>query len=194
MGMTTSAMPMSEDKRGGAARPRAAPVGTTMMVRTDLGTFADWYRDEFPRVSRALALATGDQGLGEEVAAEAFARALVQWDRVRRMESPGGWVYAVALNEVRRSWRRDRLERRYLARLGAGNVAPPEAPDDELWRAVAKLAPRARVAVALRYVADLPEAEIAEAMNVSRGTVASTLFTARRQLAAALTPDVPEEK
>ena len=150
--------------------------------------FDDWYRQEFPRVSRAMALATGDPGLGEEAAAEAFAVALVHWGRVRRMESPGGWVYATALNQIRRSWRRGVLEDRYRERQRQVHAPPPEPPDTALWRAVAALSPRARTAIALRYVADLTEADVAAAMNVSRGTVATTLSRARTQLAAQLRP------
>jgi RNA polymerase sigma-70 factor (ECF subfamily) len=65
-------------------------------------------------------------------------------------------------------------------------VDPPAEPDAALWDAVRALPPRARTAVALRYVADLPEAEIADVMGVARGTVAATLSSARRQLAGAL--------
>lgn len=155
--------------------------------------FATWYRDEFPKVARALALATGDPLLGEEAAAEAFARALTNWKRVGAMTSPGGWVYTVALNEVHRTWRRNQLERRATARLRLADLPPPTAPDDALWRAVADLPPRARTAIALRYIADLPEAEIADAMNVTRGTVAATLSTARKQLAAVLAPALAKE-
>lgn len=154
--------------------------------------FATWYAAELPRICRALALATGDVGLGEEAAAEAFARALVRWDRVGRMAAPGAWVYTVALNEVRRTWRRSALERRYVQRLRDENLPPPSAPDDELWRAVAALPPRARTAVALRYVADLSEAQVADVMNVSRGTVAATLSHARRRLATVLAPTLEE--
>jgi RNA polymerase sigma-70 factor (ECF subfamily) len=152
--------------------------------------FDDWYRREFPRVRRALTLATGDPLLGEEAAAEAFARALLHWRRVSAMASPGGWVYATALNQVRRTWRRTALERRCAERLRAEDVPPPALPDTALWRAVEDLAPRARTAVALRYVADLTEAEVAEAMDVSRGTVATTLSRARQQLARALEPSL----
>jgi RNA polymerase sigma-70 factor (ECF subfamily) len=150
--------------------------------------FAAWYQAELPRIGRAIALAVGDLGLAEEATAEAFARALNAWDRVGRMDRPAAWVYTVALNEVRRSWRRGQLERRYTQRLRDEQVPPPAPPDDDLWRAVAALAPRARTAVALRYVADLTEAQVAEVMNVSRGTVAATLSTARHRLAADLAP------
>ena len=156
-------------------------------------TFAAWYESEYPRVARALALATGDPLLGEEAAAEAFARALANWTRVGTMASPGGWVYTVALNEVRRTWRRAQLERRAVARLRLADVPAPSTPDDALWRAVAALPPRARTAVALRYVADLPEADIADAMNITRGTVAATLSHARKHLAAVLGPTMTED-
>jgi len=52
-----------------------------------------------------------------------------------------------------------------------------------VWRAVRALPDRQRTAIVLRYVADLPEVDIAEAMHVSRGTVASNLSDARRSLA-----------
>jgi RNA polymerase sigma-70 factor (ECF subfamily) len=150
--------------------------------------FAAWYAAELPRTYRALALAVGDPGLAEEAAAEAFARALNAWGTVSRMDRPGAWVYTVALNEVRRTWRRAQLERRYVQRLRDESVPAPAAPDDALWHAVAALPPRTRTAVALRYVADLTEPQIAEAMNVSRGTVASTLSAARQRLATVLDP------
>jgi DNA-directed RNA polymerase specialized sigma24 family protein len=66
-------------------------------------------------------------------------------------------------------------------------VSPaPEAPDDALWAAVAALPARTRHIVALRYVLDMPEVEIARVLGLKRGTVASTLSRARRQLSAAL--------
>ncbi len=148
--------------------------------------FEDWYRAEFPRVRRAMTLVTGDAGLAEDAAAEAFALAYAHWSRVCRMQSPGGWVHTTALNQVRRTWRRALLERRQRASSSVEHVPPPELPDTAVWRAVATLSPRARTAVALRYVADLTEAEVADAMNVTRGTIATTLSRARRDLADVL--------
>ena len=60
---------------------------------------------------------------------------------------------------------------------------PAIAEHLEVWDAVATLSDRQREAIVLRFVADLPEAEIARAMKVSRGTVASTLADARKSLA-----------
>jgi len=145
--------------------------------------FADWYAREFPRIRSTVAFAVGDPGLGEEATAEAFARALLHWPKVSQLDNPTAWVRTVALNEVRSRLRRLRLERRYRARAGEEYVPPPPEPYPDLWDAVARLAPRAREAVALRYVADLSEPEIAQVMGVSRGTVTATLSRARARLA-----------
>jgi RNA polymerase sigma-70 factor (ECF subfamily) len=127
-------------------------------------------------------MAVGDAGVGEEATAEAYARALMHWRTVQHAHRPEAWVYRTALNYVRSRLRRAQLERRWLARQKMGSHPPPPEPPTALWAAVAQLAPRARTAVALRYIADLSEAEVAEAMGISRGTVAATLSKARTRL------------
>jgi len=160
----------------------------TASAQADRGDFATWYGLEHSRVCATLGLAIGDRGLAEEATAEAFARALAAWPHVSAKASPTAWVYTVALNEVRSRLRRLRLERRHTARQRLGYHPPPPDPDPQLWAAVAQLPPRARQAIALRYVADLSEAEVAEAMGISRGTAAATLSKARKRLADLLAP------
>lgn len=63
-------------------------------------------------------------------------------------------------------------------------------PAGEIWDVVGTLPIRQRAAIVLRYVVDLSEAEVAEVMGVSRGTVASTLSDARRRLGAILSDDM----
>lgn len=160
--------------------------------------FAEWYAAEAPRLLLTLRAAVGDDGLAEEATAEAFARAYARWPAVSKMASPGGWVYTVALNQVRSWMRRRRLERRHAERIGRADraeqdpVTGPVEVDDALWDAVRALSPRARMAVALRYLADLPEDEVARLMGVTRGTVAATLYRARASLAVALRDDYEE--
>jgi RNA polymerase sigma-70 factor (ECF subfamily) len=158
----------------------------------DADDFTAWYGTTYPRVRAAVTLAVGDPWLAEEATAEAYARALARWSHVSAARRPEAWVYTVALNQVRSRLRRMRLERRYLARQRAGYEPPPAEPETELWAAVARLGPRARTAVALRYVADLSEAEVAAAMGVSRGTVAATLHKARARLADLLADHAAE--
>jgi RNA polymerase sigma-70 factor (ECF subfamily) len=154
--------------------------------------FAEWYRAEHSRVIGSMVLLCGDRELANEVTDEAFARALSRWSRVANMASPGGWTYRVALNQLRRTMRRRSME---LQRLTVVAEAVPSIADHiEVWEAVAALPTRQREAVVLRYVADLPEAEIATAMKVSRGTVASTLAGARKTLARFLADEEIEER
>jgi DNA-directed RNA polymerase specialized sigma24 family protein len=110
------------------------------------------------------------------------------------MAAPGGWVQTVALNVLRRNLRR----RRVLPWVRPA-LCEVDLPDAELWAAVRSLPHRQQTAVVLRYVHDLPEAEVALAMGIARGTVASTLSAARtrlgRTLRAPLHPDsVPGEE
>ena len=149
--------------------------------------FDGWYRTTYPRLFTAMLAACGDRDVAAEVADEAFLRVWSRWDRVCAMDAPEGWTYRVALNLLRTQLRRRRVERRLLPRLvRRGDVDPPAG---EVWELVRMLPPRQRIAVVLRYVADLDEQHIAEAMRITRGTVASTLAAARRTLGAALHDD-----
>ncbi len=146
------------------------------------GEFESWYRSEHPRIVASLAVTARDRDVALEVAAEAFVRAYERWDRVGAMERPGGWLHRTALNLLKRRLRRRRLEGELLS----GTIVPigvgPTEVDVDLWRAVEALPDRTRTAVALRYVADLTEPEIAKAMGVSRGTVATLLSRGRNSL------------
>lgn len=149
--------------------------------------FEEWYRREHRRVFASLVALCGDRDLAAEVTDEAFVRALARWPTVRVMDSPTGWTYRVALNVLRRSYRRRGSEQRALD--AAGRTRRPDTNPvgyPEVWTAVRALPDKQRVAVVLRYVADLPEAVIAETLGVSRGTVSSNLADARRALAVQL--------
>lgn len=151
--------------------------------------FATWYRTEYPRVVNALTLLTGDRQVSADAASEGFTRALAKWDRVSKMDRPGGWLYKVALNDARKRLRRSARDRKTATELQwSPETAGPVEPDHELWAAVARLPERTRSAVVLRYVADLTEAGIAEALGIKRGTVATMLRRAHDALAADLGP------
>ena len=161
---------------------RVAAPAETLVARVD---FETWYLREHPKVVAALTWVAGDPHLAAEAGDEAFARACADWRRVGEMASPGGWVYRVALNVMRRRARR--------AAMGHHKVEPPaevaQEVDHEIWAVVQQLPERQRVAVVLRYLLDLSEQEVATAMGISRGTVASALAAARRRLASWLTEE-----
>lgn len=150
-------------------------------------SFQDWYREQYGPLAATLGVVAGDAHLGQDAAAEALARAYERWDRVSGMKSPGGWLYQVGLNVVRRRKRRLALERRLLRQVvQPAAVAPDSAEAVELWDAVSRLSPRQRTAIALRYLADLPERRVAELMNVAPGTTSATLVAGRKRLAELL--------
>jgi len=154
--------------------------------------FDHWYRQERPKVVASIAAITGRPSLAPDVADEAFTRAVERWSRVGAMTSPAGWVHRTALNVARRRLRRAGHERRLLRTVAATTTteaAPPAWPI-ELWDALRTLAPREREAVVLRYVSDLPVAEVAEVMGVAAGTVGATLHRARARLAVILDDEV----
>jgi DNA-directed RNA polymerase specialized sigma24 family protein len=115
----------------------AAPVD-------DDAAFAAWYRAEHPRLLATMTIVIRDLHAAQDIAAEAFARALAAWPRVSGMDSPTGWTYRVALNLARRRARRAALEERLLRRVVPTDDAFPAEQAIELWDAVRAL-PRAPV-------------------------------------------------
>ena len=148
--------------------------------------FEDWYREHYRRVYASVLLTSGDRGAVSDAVDEAFARALERWPRVRAMQSPVGWTFVVARNQLRRAGRRAARER--ATRPAAAPDPAPEI-DVALWTTVASLAKRERELVALRYVAGLTEAEIASTLGLAPGTVARGLHDARAHLHAMLAPE-----
>ena len=159
----------------------SAPIGGAVVAGT--AGFEEWYLREHAKVVAALTWVAGDADVAADATDEAFARAYADWGNVGLMASPGGWVYRVAMNVVRRRMRRAALEKRVVEMPPA--VA--EVVDREIWTVVRQLPERQRVAVVLRYLLDLPEKEVASVMGISRGTVASALAAARQRLAGWLT-------
>ena len=159
----------------------------------DMRDFDEWYADAYPRLVASLALIGHDRDLARDGAAEACARALERWDRVRTMPSPDGWAYRVGVNVLHRLYRRAAIERRLLSRIRPESSIDPTELDPSLWDAVRALPDRQREAIALRYVLDLEQHEIAEVMGIRPGTVASTLHAARAQLASVLVIVDPDD-
>lgn len=151
--------------------------------------FEKFYSENWAVVVRALSAATGSSDLAEDLAADSFAHALVNWPRVRNMESPRGWLLSVAWTRLRRRRRRD--SREALRADFEFSAACEDRPGDiAVWNAVRSLPPRQRTAIALRYVADLTERDVARIMGVRPGTVASHLSAARRALSSLLDPEI----
>jgi len=149
--------------------------------------FDGFYAAHFDHVARAISLAAGDRELARDATQEAFARALRRWRTVRDMDRTDGWVYVVAMNQLRDHWRR--LERRRPTEQIAVDSSGAVVTRLSVRDAIATLPPRQRQAVVLRYLADLPLADVANAMGCALGTVKATLHEALRAMRVELEED-----
>jgi DNA-directed RNA polymerase specialized sigma24 family protein len=152
--------------------------------------FGSWYREHHPDVVALLATVAGDVDVARSAAADAFVDAYRRRDRIPDMEAPLRWLYTLALRAGRRRSDR-RAWGRTLRRVLGRPVPPPVDPPvltPARWTAVRALPLSQRTALALRYVLDLPETEVAQVMGVTRAEASATLLTARRALLSLLPP------
>lgn len=59
--------------------------------------FAEFYQGSYARIVTLVAVLTGDKHEAQDIAQEAFARALGRWQRLRKYDVPEAWVRKVAL-------------------------------------------------------------------------------------------------
>lgn len=123
-------------------------------------------------------LRDGDAAL--DVVQEAFALALRRRGSFRGEASLETWVWRIVLNAARD---RERSRRRQAVPepLGLPDQEPAE-PVDDLRSVLLTLPERQRLAVFLRYYADMSYGQIAEALGVRPGTVAASLHAAHASL------------
>ena len=130
-------------------------------------------------VALAYAL-TGRAAVAEELAQDAFLVAHRNWARVSAYDVPGAFVRRVVSNMAVSFTRRLAAEARALARLAARSPkwsTPLEPTDADFWRSVRSLPRRQAQVLALRYLEDLPDDEIARILGCSRRQSASTCTT-----------------
>lgn len=143
--------------------------------------FEDFYGEACHRCLRAVAAHIGSVSFAEELVAEAFTRALRNWDRVSVHPSPSAWVVTTALNLQRDTWRRKRLELRRTAARADDVSGFDQAIEPQILQAIAALPDRQRSVLVYRIVLDLSTAMTAQILNIDPGTVTTHL---RRSLSA----------
>ena len=140
----------------------------------------------YRRLVGQLYAVCGDRADAEDAVQEAFVQAVYHRRRFLEMDKPEAWLRTVALNRIRKGWRRSAVARRVLSR---GVSRPPTAdlglgPDHvALVAALGRLSPVLRETFVLHYVVDLPVATVAEELNVAEGTVKARLSRGRALLA-----------
>jgi RNA polymerase sigma factor (sigma-70 family) len=141
------------------------------------------------QVARRTALGVlGDAEAAADIAQDVAITAVRRARSLRDPAALDAWLHRIAvraaLREARRSGRRREAER-------AGHDPPP-APDEDLAGSLALLdglPARQRAALTLRYVHDLPDAAIANALRCRPGTVRSLLSRGRDAVRAAIDED-----
>jgi RNA polymerase sigma factor (sigma-70 family) len=136
------------------------------VVPTDFEELCEF---SYTRVAKAAYLILGDRQEAQDVAQEAFSRALERWPEVGSMENPQGWLYRVAVN-LSLSTRR-RAVRWVKGRIPDSAAVESEPSDPGLAKALSRLTPAQRAAVVLRFYSDLSVADTAQVLNKRPGTV-----------------------
>jgi RNA polymerase sigma-70 factor (sigma-E family) len=147
--------------------------------------FQEFVRARWSRLVRTAYLLTGDVHHAEDLTQTALAKAYRSWRRVARSDNPEAYVRRMLV-----TCNSDRFRKRRVAE--ALTSAPPERAGrdaftgaDErgaLLGALAGLPPKQRAVIVMRYWEDLPEAEVAEILGCSPGTVKSQASKALAKL------------
>jgi len=140
------------------------------------------YRADLARFVRAAAAIVGDEAAGRDAVQEAFVQA-VRKRASFKLEAPlEAWVWRIVINEALALRRRRAVEfeRASDSATPSRNGVPEQDATVRAW--VAALPERQRVAVFLRYFADLDYQSIAVALEIEVGTVSATLATAHAAL------------
>jgi len=151
-------------------------------------SFDEFYRIEYPGLVAVATALTGSLESAEDLTQDTMVASLMRWQRVQRLERPGGWAHRVLLNRCTSWWRRRRTEANHLARLRRvePSVAGPSPDSLAFWGAVRTLPERHRLVMVLHYAGDRSVAEVASILQVPEGTVRSDLTRARAALATQL--------
>jgi RNA polymerase sigma-70 factor, ECF subfamily len=159
------------------------PVGTDerALVRAAQAGSADamerLYRAHWPRAYRAAYLVVHDAAGAEDIAQEAFLAAVRALDRFDRRRPFGPWLHRIVVNRAI-DWARARKLRGEVEAddsLAAETEPEPPAELPQLVRALAELPPEQRAVIVLRHLLEYTPGEIAELLELPRGTVNSRL-------------------
>jgi RNA polymerase sigma-70 factor (ECF subfamily) len=144
----------------------------------------DLYDGCYRRLVGQLYAICGNLGEAEDAVQEAFVRAVEKPRRFARVDNPEAWLRTVALNVVRRRYRRISRYHGLLSKAAPPGPAPGLSPDRvALVEALRQLPWEQREAIALHHIVDLPVREIAVQLGVAEGTVKARLVRGRARLA-----------
>lgn len=151
------------------------------------GRFDEIYAAHRDDLFRLAVLICGDRTRSEDAVADVFAKVLPRWRSGTVLERPGPYLRRALVNELTGGFRRRALERRVAAKQwgddrGRQPLDTQVSDHDEMYRMLGLLPVSQRAVLVLRYYADLSEAETADLLRVSPGTVKSRTSRAMARL------------
>jgi RNA polymerase sigma-70 factor (sigma-E family) len=156
--------------------------------------FDEFVAEHLEQLLQTAYLITWDAGEAEDLVQESLLKVARRWPRVRAMEQPRAYARRIlvnlALDDARgRSRRRNELDEAAAVIDGpARDLLAGLETRAELLDALARLTPRQRAVLVLRYFNDLTEAQTAEVLGCSPGTVKSNASRGLARLREALAP------
>lgn len=156
-----------------------------------LDTFDQFATDRIDRLLRFATALTCDPYLAQDVVQEVLVRVQHRWARIGPMQARDQYVRRMIINEYL-SWRRRKAARTVAAThstldaIGTPTADPASsyAERDAMRTQIARLPRKQRAALMLRYYEDRTDAEIAELLGCSAGTVRSHISRALSTLRA----------
>jgi RNA polymerase sigma-70 factor (sigma-E family) len=169
----------------GAMAPLPRSASQAERGRREDAAFRDYVTARSRSLLRTAYLLTGNRADAEDLVQAALAKTYLAWDRIEDRGAIDGYVRRAMVNTHISWWRRRRLEEFPTDEVPDQAVADHASNSDlqdSLRRAIDRLPQRMRAAVVLRYYEDMTEAEVAEVLGVSLGTVKSTVSRAVAKL------------
>ena len=137
------------------------------------------YRSHLPEFRRAAAAITGDRELACDAVQDAFANAVRLRANFRSEGSLTGWIWRIVVNTTLSQTRARKLTTPLADDPSTSDNSHTDTEAERVRSALALLPERQRLVLFLHYYADLDYTTIAEAIDISTGTVGATLHTAR---------------
>jgi RNA polymerase sigma-70 factor (sigma-E family) len=152
------------------------------------------YDSEYRSLVRMSAMLLGDTGSAEEVVQDSFIAVHAAWRRLRDIDKAVQYLRRSVLNRSRSVLRHRAVVDRHMPRQEPDMPSAEHAAMTQLERsavisALRTLPARQREALVLKFYLDLPEDQIAAAMNISTGAVKSHTARGKAALRAILGPE-----
>ncbi|MBT2232637.1 SigE family RNA polymerase sigma factor [Nonomuraea sp. NEAU-A123] len=140
----------------------------------EISRFEDFVAERADALLRYGFLLSGNPHDAADLTQEALIRLHRAWPRVRQKQAPESYTRMIMARLHISIWRRRRRERLDWALPETAQLdVLPSGVEEDLWQALGALPRKQRAVLVLRYYEDLTDAEIADVLAVSRGTVRS---------------------